>query len=117
MKKLLPLILFSVIVFMSCKKEEFPDIDDLTGSWIEQTNQSFKHRLIFEKETLYFIKSTHTDTFSFHLDKKQEVIYLSSQAGESNHKILLNKKEKVLTIWGLFPSIPEKVSETKFKKE
>ena len=117
MKKILFISFLSVIVFISCNKEKFPDTDDLTGSWIEQTDQSFRHKLIFENETMYFIKSTNTDTLSYFLDKKQEVIFLSSSAGESSHKLLLNKKEKILTIWGLFPSIPENISETKFKKE
>ena len=98
MNKIFLLTAFSAIIFISCKKEKFPDIDDLAGSWIEQTDQSFKHRLIFEKEIMYFIKPTYTDTFSYRLDKKQELIFLSSSAGESNHKILLNKKKKTLTI-------------------
>ncbi len=119
MKKTLLISALSVIMFMSCKKEKFPNIDDLTGSWVEQTDQPFKHRLIFEKETVYFIKQTQTDTLSYRLDKKQELIYLTLKnnpsAGESNHKMLLNKKEKTLIIWGLFPST--NVSETKFKKE
>lgn len=115
MNKLFFISALSLIVFMSCKKEKFPDIDDLTGTWIEQTDQSFKHKLIFVQEKVYFIKSTQTDTLSYRLDKEQEIIYLSSSAGESSHKILLNKKEKILTIWGLFPST--NVSETKFKKE
>jgi hypothetical protein len=119
MNKIILISVISVIVFISCKKEKFPDIDDITGSWIEQTDQSFKHRLIFETETVYFIKSTQTDTLSYRLDKKQELIYLklknNPSAGESSHKMLLNKKEKTLTIWGLFPST--NVSETKFKKE
>ena len=117
MKKIFFISFLSIIVFISCKKEKFPDTDDLTGSWIEQTDQSFRHRLIFKNKTMYFIKSTDTDTLSYRLDKKQKLIFLSSYSGESSHKILLNKKEKTLTIWGLFPSIPENISETKFKKE
>jgi hypothetical protein len=119
MNKIIFISILSVALFISCKKDKFPDIDDLTGSWIEQTSQSFKHRLIFETETVYFIKSTQTDTLSYRLDKKQELIYLklknNPSAGESSHKMLLNKKEKTLTIWGLF--IGTNTSETTFKKE
>ncbi len=108
------LILISLI---GCKKENFPKSEDLIGSWIEVTDNSFKHELIFETEKVYFVKSTQTDTLTYVLDKKEELIFLSSSSAESSHKILLNKKEGLLTVWGLFPSIPEKVSETVFKQE
>lgn len=110
-----------LFILFSCKKEKFPDKDDLNGTWIEQTDNSFKRKLIFEHETIYFIKTTSVDTLSYWLDKKQDLIYLALKynpsAGESNHKILFNKKRKALTIFGLFPSIPEQVTETKFLKE
>ncbi len=117
MKKIFFISSICVFLFISCKKEKFPNKDDLTGNWIEQTNQSFRYRLIFENETMYIIKSTKTDTLLFRLDKKQEVIILSSSSGESSHKLLLNKKEKTLTIWGLFLSIPENITMTKFVME
>lgn len=110
-----------LIILVSCKKEKFPDTDDLKGTWTEQTNNSVKHKLIFEQETLYFIKSTAADTLSYRLDKKQDLIYLTLKynpsSGECSHKLLLNKKSKTLIIWGLFPSIPEQVTETKFGQE
>ncbi|HET6243811.1 MAG: hypothetical protein H0V01_02915 [Bacteroidetes bacterium] len=119
MKKIIFIIVTSLFIFASCKKEKFPEIDDLTGNWIEQTSNSFKHKLIFEDETMYFFKPSSVDTLSYRLDKKQEVIYLrlknNPAAGESNHKILINKKKKELTIWGLFIGV--NTSETIFKKE
>jgi hypothetical protein len=106
-----------LIILVSCKKEKFLDRDDLKGSWIEQTNNSIKNKLIFEEETLYFIKPNTADTLSHRLDRKRDLLYLTQSAGESNHKLLLNKKSKLFSVWGLFPSIPEQVTETKFKKE
>jgi hypothetical protein len=121
MNKVILLILFSTIVFISCKKEKFPDIDDLTGSWVELTDQSFKHRLIFKEVTMYFIKPTLTDTFLYRLETKQELLYLqlknNPSGGESNHKIQINKKKNELIIWNLFGGHPGFISETKFKKE
>ncbi len=121
MNKLFLVSALSIIIFMSCKKEKFPDIDDLTGSWVEQTDQSYKHRLVFEKETMYFIKPTITDTFSYQLDKRQGLIYVQLKnipsGGEGSLKILINKKKKELTIWGLFFGLPGYISETKLKKE
>jgi hypothetical protein len=113
--------LLIIITLASCKKERFPDTDDLQGTWTEQTDNSAKHALIFDTQTLYFIKPNTVDTLSYRLDKNQDLIYLTLKnnpsAGESNHKMLLNKKSKTLTIWGLFPSIPEQVTETKFEKQ
>jgi len=121
MKRTIPTFILLITLVTSCKKEVFPEIDNLAGSWIEQTENSFKHKLIFEEEVLYFVKPTYTDTLLFRLDKKQELIYLSSKndpaSGESSHEISLNKKENTLTVWGLFVSIPENISETIFAKE
>lgn len=110
-----------LFIIVSCKKEKFPDKDDLNGTWIEQTDNSAKHKLIFVNEIIYFIKPTSVDTLSYKLDKKQDLIYLTlkynPQSGESNHKFSLNKKSKTLTILGLFPSLALDVTETKFLKE
>jgi len=121
MKKTIPALMLLTILITSCKKEVFPEMEDLTGTWIEQTDNSFKHKLIFDGEVLYFVKPTSTDTLLFQLDKEKELIYLSlindSASGESSHEIILNNKENTLSIRGLFVSIPENISETVFKKE
>jgi hypothetical protein len=103
----------------SCKKDKFPKFDDLTGTWIEQTSNSIKTKLIFEDETMYLFNSSTIDTLSFQLDAKQELIILSQKnnpdAGESNHKILINKTRKTLIFWGLFAGI--NASKTVFEKK
>jgi hypothetical protein len=110
-----------LIILVSCKKEKFPENDDLQGTWIEQTNNSIKNKLIFEQGTLYFVKGNGVDTLSYRLDKKQESVFLSLKrnpsSGESNHRITQNRKSKTLTILGLYASIPEKTTKTIFKKE
>jgi hypothetical protein len=119
MKKISIIIIATILVFSSCKKEKFPEIEDLTGNWIEQTSNSFKTKITFENETMYLFKSSTVDTLSYRLDDKQEMIFLKLKnnfaAGESNHKILINKKKKELTIWGLFIGV--NTSETVFKNE
>jgi len=119
MKNTILITTFLLLAFVSCKKEKFPKIDDLTGSWIEQTSNSYKHKLIFEDETMYFFKQTVIDTLTYRLDKEQELIFLKlnndPSIGESSHKISINKKKKELTIWGIF--IGTSTSETVFKKE
>ena len=119
MKKIIILTIGSLIILISCKKEKFPDTDELSGTWTEQTDNLFKHKLVFAEETLYFVKSNTSDTLLYRLDKKKGLIYLTqinNSSLESNHKILLNKKSNILEIWGLVPSIPENESETKFEK-
>lgn len=110
-----------LIILVSCKKEIFPENNDLQGIWIEQTNNLIKDKLIFKQETLYFTKANIVDTLLYRLDKKQESIFLSLKgnpnSGESNHKITFNRKSKTLTILGLYASVPEKITETIFKKE
>jgi len=55
MNKIILISVFSIIILISCKKEKLLNINDIIGSWIEQTDQSFKHRLIFETETVYLL--------------------------------------------------------------
>ena len=110
-------------VLVSCKKQDVLDIsiNNLQGTWTEQSTNAFKHQLIFNQEVLYFVQRNTIDTLSYQLDQKQNLIYLTLKnkpsAGESNHKILLNTSQKTLTIWGLFASIPENMAGTGFKKE
>lgn len=109
-----------LLTLVSCKKEKFPDKDNLIGTWTEQTDNSFKHKLVFETETMIFHKSNTIDTLSYRLDKKTKLLFLTlknnSSTGESSHEILHNKKSKTLTIFGLFPTT-DKATETKFTKE
>lgn len=109
-----------MILISSCTKEKFPNLEDLQGTWTQQTENSAKHILIFEPQTMYFIKPDTEDTLVYRLDKNKNLLYLTLKnnpsAGESNHKILLNKKSQILTIFGLFPGVSSQISETKFKK-
>jgi hypothetical protein len=83
----------------------------------------FKHKLVFEKETLYFYRRTVIDTFIYRLDKKEETIIVKLKyypdLGESNHAIKLNKRKQELTIWNFVSRIIIGVNSSKatFKKE
>ena len=114
-------IFLLLTILISCKKEKFPDIDDLNGAWTEQTDNSFKNKLNFNQTTLYFMNSDTTDSYLYTLDKKKGRLHLriksNSSTGESSHKIQINRKGDVLTIWGLFSSIPEQTTITKFAKD
>lgn len=118
--KLVNLFALLMLMLISCKKEVFPNKSDLIGTWTEQTNNSFKHKLVFEEETLYFFKSSSTDTLFYSLDKDKKVLSISLVNSlldiSTKHKIIINKRENILTIWGLFISAPSE-SITEFKKE
>lgn len=118
------LTMLLLVTSLSCKKEKFPRTKNLQGVWIEdKTNQNFKHKLVFENETMYFHKPKSIDTFIYSLNKKEELITLKLKnypdLGESKHTIKLNKREQELTIWDFVSiiTIGVKPSKATFKKE
>ena len=129
MNKITLIILSLLFVFISCEK--FPKENDLIGKWIPLEQQD-THQATFEFSDKYFIQSdacysflynkdtVYYDTCLYSLDKKKGYLYLSSEQypeATSFHEISLNKGKNELTIWGLFPSIPEeKQSKTVLKK-
>lgn len=119
------IFIFPLLIF-SCKKETFPDNEDLVGRWIEITYLLDKQVLVFDdEETLFYTRPgsryVSTDTFLYRLDKEQERLFLTPAnfpgASESSYQIQLDKNNNELTVWGLLISIPETPSETKFKKQ
>lgn len=121
MKYICSILIFIPIVllgFSSCNKEKFPQDKNLLGHWIEKSNVSPKAELVFNDDhTVYFTKPNTIDTFNYSLDKSNESLLLHFDAGFSSHKIQWNKKENEITIWNLFPSIPENPSVTTFAKK
>ncbi len=111
---------FIMTLLVSCEKEKFPEQKQLQGTWKEITENTFKHKLRFENETMYFFKSNSIDTLTFRLDDNKERMYLQlknhNSEIESKHKIKLNKKRNELTVWNLFITIGNE-TETIFKKE
>ena len=116
------LIFLLPILLISCKKETFPDNEDLKGEWDEITYLLDRESLYFDGlETLYYTKRPsrciEMDTLIYRLDKKHKKLYLSPVASpgssESVHKIQLDSEKNELTVWGLHFSD----SESKFKKQ
>ena len=120
MKNNLTLLILLVLAMTSCKKDEFPELKQLKGKWSEATDNSFKHELRFENETLYFIKPNLIDTLIYRLDDKEEKMFLrlknQNTEIETQHKIQINKKRDEITVWNLFITIGTE-TETTFKKE
>ncbi len=109
------------LLIISCKKETFPDNEDLKGEWVEITSLLDRENLSFDGvKTLFYttraLRCVQTDTLIYGLDKIHEKLYLypkDSPNSESVHKILLNPETGELTIWGLHQFEPE----AKFKKQ
>jgi len=118
-KSILILSIAFVLCVSSCKKEVFPDQNDIVGTWIEKTTNSDKTQFTFRDNGIAYLTKPNqpTDTLSYILNDSKELLYLSNDAGESNHQIELHKKTDELTIWNLFPSIPENPSEKIFEKK
>lgn len=120
------LVFLLTVVIISCKKETFPDNEDLIGEWVEISNLLDRQILVFDDEdTLFYTRPgsryISTDTLLYRLDKKQERLLLTPVtppgASESSFKIQLDKKANELTVCGLLISIPESPSETIFNKQ
>lgn len=119
------LIILIPLLFISCKKESFPDNDDLKGRW-EQIASDYlldRESLYFDGlETLYYTRVAYraiwTDTLIYNLDKKDERLFLKPyncpKCPFSPHKIQLNTENNELSIWDLHSSVS---GEQKFKKQ
>jgi hypothetical protein len=115
------LIILLPLLIISCKKETFPDNEDLKGNWAAITTYMDQEILSFDGvETLFYANGPsrylQLDTLIYKLDKKHEKLHLSpinSLLPENDYKILLDKENGELTIWGLHGS----TSESKYKKQ
>ncbi len=120
MKNKIAFLFILVLTMTSCKKDKFPELKQLQGKWTEVTDNSLKHDLRFENETMYFIRPNSIDTLVFRLDDKEEKMFLrlknQNTETESQYKILINKKRDQITVWNLFITIGSE-TETSFKKE
>lgn len=129
MKTKMIIIILVLIGIVACDKDDetecqSEDTSMLTqGEWIEQTSNSFKHRLLFEEEIVYFFKEQRTDTFVYNIvnqavgDQDRIITFKFNQSiseSVSIHPFCINTKEKELIIWSLFASLPNNPSKTIF---
>ncbi|MEI8273095.1 MAG: hypothetical protein WCG08_10775 [Paludibacter sp.] len=122
MKKRIAIYLLLVIFLsVSCEKDEINSINSqqLQGTWTEQTDNSFKYKLKFQSDTMYFFQKDAIDTLFYRLDSNNKM-YLFYEKSinriESQHSLLLNKKANVLTVSNLFPTF-DKETITVFDKD
>jgi hypothetical protein len=108
-----------IIIFISCKKDRFSNF--LIGTWVEQTDESFKEKLIFTKDTLFYFQDLiSVDTFIYKLKNERKNTYLRREPVSPLYsigyvdKISINRKKNEITIW-FFKDLFE-MRETKFVK-
>ena len=123
MKKIALVIMITTLI--SCDKKPFSYDRELWGTWVEISVRPSKYKLIFKEDTMFKIyidnnNPTYTDTFLYHFKKRKRQLYLTT-IGASHETFALpadiNKKGDKMIILGLYPSIPEGISETWFEKQ
>ncbi len=105
MKKQFAIFLLSILLFTACDDEKFPETSDLIGTWTFETDDAFKPKLRFEEEYMYLIGEQKTDTFSYQLNKKEQMINfqtLGVNPSLMRRQIEVNPKTNTLSIWGFF---------------
>jgi hypothetical protein len=124
MKRLTYIIGLLLILTFSCNKDEFPDEFSIIGAWIESTSNNSKAEIEFKTGNRAFRKSALSDSFDtlmYRLDKKDELQLFSPSEYpygiRSAHKLSYSQKNKEITIYNLFPSIPDSPPSTVFKRK
>ena len=105
---------------LSCQKA--PTIDELQGTWYEQSDNTSKTKLIFQGDNmLYYFHPPAIDTLSYLLDRKHKTVFLNLFRNPNNisptgYEIEYHKRKKVLTITGLLPAVLGRASITNYKQ-
>ncbi|MHC1775646.1 MAG: hypothetical protein AB9834_09560 [Lentimicrobium sp.] len=113
-----------LILSFGCNKDEFPDEFSIIGPWIENTAEAGKVEIEFKSGNRAYLKTVPTepfDTLMYRLEKKDELqLFLPEEYPNgirTTHKLGYSQKNEELTIYGLFPSIPESPSKTVLKRK
>ena len=118
------LLLLLLPVAHACNKDDFPDEFSIQDTWIEKTGNSFRVEIEFRSQNRAFFKKVEgaeIEELRYRLDKADELLLFIPEefpdGVRSTHKISYDRKTEELTIYGLFPSIPEEVSKTVFVRK
>ena len=118
MSRLLVLGFVLFFVLGSCKKEVFPENEQIIGVWIEDNTASEKIRIEFRTDgtcLLQYSETSKIDTLIYQLKDEDQRLWfglLKEGIYHSHHQIKYNKKEDQLTIWGLTANISENAVHT-----
>jgi hypothetical protein len=116
-------ILIPVFVFtlFACNKDKFPDQFVIYGRWIELTNEPLKTEIEFKRQNVLFLTRVHDTIREYrYLLEKQDELQIFEIAEyplgiRSVHKVNYNKKDDLMTIYGLYPTTGNE-SKTIFKR-
>jgi len=111
--------LLVIVLVYSCAK--CPTVDQLQGTWYEQSDNPTKTKLIFQGNIMYYFHPPAIDTLSYTLDSKHKTIFLTFYRNPNNftptgYTIEYHKRKKVLTITGLLPDVLGRASITNYKQ-
>jgi hypothetical protein len=119
-KKILSSLLLLLALAYSCAK--CPTSDELQGTWLEQSDNPTKTKLIFQgNNLLYYFHPPAIDTLSYTLDKKHNTMFLTFYRNPNNitptgYTTVYHKRKKVLTITGLLPDVLGRPSVVNYKQ-
>ena len=114
------LFILLLILAYSCTK--CPTVDQLQGTWYEESNNTVKTKLTFQgNDLMYYFHDPKIDTLSYSLDSKHKTIFLTFNHNPNNitatgYTIEYHKRKKVLTITGLLPQVLGRASITNYKQ-
>lgn len=101
------LIFFLVFISLIYSCAKCPTVDQLQGTWYEQTDNAVQTKLIFQGNSLmYYFHPPAIDTLSYSLDTKHKTIFLNfyrnpNNIGPTGYTIEYHKRKKIMTITGL----------------
>jgi len=124
MKRLSVLTALILTLTLACNKDEFPDEFSIIGPWLENTTNTSKVEIQFKTGNMVYLKSGSSepfDTLRYRLEKKDELqLFLSEEYPDgkrTTHKLGYSQKNEELTIFNLFPSIPDSPPSLVFKRK
>ncbi|MBK6967025.1 MAG: hypothetical protein IPH20_24755 [Bacteroidales bacterium] len=124
MKGLVAFLFLTLILTFGCNKDEFPDEFSIIGPWVETTSNAGKVEIEFKSGNRAYLKTVSTepfDTLMYRLEKKDELQLFEPEEYpngiRTTHKLGYSQNKEELTIYSLFPSLPEAQSKTVFKRK
>lgn len=104
------------ICLTGCKKERFPDSDDVIGNWYSEKEPNYV--VSFTATVFTSTRGNDISTANYKLDRKEKQIILdwnTSPPFRFSTKITFNNKNRTLTLYGLSMSTGSQSVEV-FKK-
>lgn len=114
MKPFFSLLTLSILIFIACSKDKFPDEFSIYGRWREITSDSVRTDLEFKRHNVLMIKyrqDTIPSEYRYQMNKVNELeifkIAEFPNGLRTTHRITYNRKFDQITIYNLYPATPD----------